>query len=394
MWYNRSMKTVVKIKLLPDPDVSEALRETLTLANQAANFAAHVASDRGISKFYDLRKVTYGDIKEMGLGSQIAQHAVKKAVDAAKTRKGNAKSGRYGKKDSPRYQKIMGKPVTFRDDAAHPFDDRNLSWNHEKKTISIWTTRGRLVIPFTGEAGQLRALAGHRQGESDLMVDRQGRWFLIATLDYSDPDLIEPDGFIGVDMGIAVIAATATDSRQHGKSYSGKTLKNNRAKNRRLRTRLQKKGTKSAKRLLKKRTLKESRYAKDVNHQISKKIVSEAKRTGRGVAVEKLTGIRDRVRHRKPQRDTFYGWSYGQLGEFLSYKARREGIPFIEVDPHYTSQECSRCGHTTKENRATQESFRCVECGLSLNADTNAAINIARRGTVEWQVAVNQPNVA
>ncbi len=226
------------------------------------------------------------------------------------------------------------------------------------------------------------------------MVDRQGRWFLIATLDYSDPDLIEPDGFIGVDMGVAVIAATATDSCQHGKSYSGKTLKNNRAKNRRLRTRLQKKGTKSAKRLLKKRTLKESRYAKDVNHQISKKIVSEAKRTGRGVAVEKLTGIRDRVRHRKPQRDTFYGWSYGQLGEFLSYKARREGIPFIEVDPHYTSQECSRCGHTTKENRATQESFRCVECGLSLNADTNAAINIARRGTVEWQVAVNQPNVA
>ena len=44
----------------------------------------------------------------------------------------------------------------------------------------------------------------------------------------------------------------------------------------------------------------------------------------------------------------------------------------------YTSQTCSRCGNIDKENRQTQETFVCTKCGFKLNADHNAAINIAR----------------
>lgn len=61
---------------------------------------------------------------------------------------------------------------------------------------------------------------------------------------------------------------------------------------------------KSAKRLLKKRRRKESRFAADTNHRIAKQIVTEAERTGRGIALEDLGGIRDRVRLRRPQRVT------------------------------------------------------------------------------------------
>lgn len=110
---------------------------------------------------------------------------------------------------------------------------------------------------------------------------------------------------------------------------------------RELRQKLQKKNTKSAKRLLRKRARTESRFAADVNHQISKRIVAEAERTGRGIAVEELTGIRERVRLRKPQRATHASWAFAQLGVFLSYKAARAGVPLVHVDPAYTSQRCT-----------------------------------------------------
>ena len=72
--------------------------------------------------------------------------------------------------------------------------------------------------------------------------------------------------------------------------------------------------------------------------------MTEAARTGRGIAVEKLTGIRDRVRLRKPQRVTLHAWAFHQLGAFPVYKARRAGVPLVEVDPRYTSQTCAGCG--------------------------------------------------
>ncbi|MFI6495377.1 hypothetical protein ACIBK0_50025, partial [Streptomyces sp. NPDC050564] len=56
----------------------------------------------------------------------------------------------------------------------------------------------------------------------------------------------------------------------------------------------------SAKRRLKKRRRKEARRARDINHKIAKHVVAEAERTGRGIALEDLTGIRERVRLAKP----------------------------------------------------------------------------------------------
>jgi putative transposase len=163
-----------------------------------------------------------------------------------------------------------------------------------------------------------------------------------------------------------------------------------RHRNQRLRAKLQKKGTKSAKRLLKKRRRKEARFAADVNHSISKRIVAEAKRTGRGIALEDLQGIRGRVRLRKPQRATLHSWAFHQLGRFITYKARRAGVVVVQVDPAFTSQACSACGHVDRANRQDQANFCCQSCGFAGHADWNAACNIAERGGVGW-AAVNQP---
>lgn len=71
-------------------------------------------------------------------------------------------------------------------------------------------------------------------------------------------------------------------------------------------------------------------------------------------------------------------WSYYELQNMIEYKAKREGIIVEYIDPAFTSQTCSRCGNVDKENRQTQEKFKCTKCGFELNADHNASINIAR----------------
>jgi IS605 OrfB family transposase len=189
------------------------------------------------------------------------------------------------------------------------------------------------------------------------------------------------NGFLGVDLGIVNIATTSDGDRM-----SGSRLNRYRRRQLRLRKRLQAKKTASARRLLKVRRRKEARFAADVNHQVSKRIVAEAERTGRGIAVERLTGIRDRVRLRKPQRATLHTWAFAQLGQYIRYKAERAGVGFVEVDPAYTSQTCAQpgCGHIDRKNRRSQAVFICCQCGVVAHADHNAACNIAQRGAVSW----------
>ncbi|WP_369408687.1 RNA-guided endonuclease InsQ/TnpB family protein [Herbidospora daliensis] len=224
-------------------------------------------------------------------------------------------------------------------------------------------------------------LSEHRKGESDL-IHRDGMWFLHATCDLPDVEVVNPVAFVGVDLGIANIATTSD-----GVLYVGKTLRAVRHRHRELRRRLQTKKTKSAKRLLKRRSRKESRFATDTNHVISNRIVTEAKRTGRGISLEDLSGIRERVRLRKPQRVTLHSWNFHQLGSFIAYKAARLGVPLVHVDPACTSRECSTCGHVDIKNRPDQATFSCTSCGFAEHADVNAARDIASRGAMGWAVS-------
>ncbi|MER5185520.1 transposase, partial [Streptomyces sp. NPDC002896] len=140
----------------------------------------------------------------------------------------------------------------------------------------------------------------------------------------------------------------------------------------------------SARRRLASRSRKEQRHATHVNHRISKEIVSVAQRTGRGIAVEQLDGIRERVRLRRDQRATLSSWPFHQLGQHLAYKAQRAGVPFLEVDAAYTSQRCPRCRHTEKANRPTRDNFRCRRCGLAGPADHVAGVNVRDRARSAW----------
>ena len=147
-----------------------------------------------------------------------------------------------------------------------------------------------------------------------------------------------------------------------------------------LRQRLQKRDSKSAKRHLRKLSGREARFKKNTNHVISKRIVHKAKAHGRGIAIEELRHIRTRTeaRLRHSQRSRHSSWAFGQLRQFLSYKAAQASVPLHTVDPRHTSRTCHVCGHCAKANRKSQASFVCQSCGVACNADINAALNISR----------------
>ena len=189
------------------------------------------------------------------------------------------------------------------------------------------------------------------------------------------------DTALGIDLGVSNIA---TDS--DGKAHSGKAIKNVRYRHRRLRNKLQRLGTLGSRRRLRKLSGQERRFAKHVNHCLSKRIVAKAERTKRAIALEELTHIRTRVRARRSQRATLHSWAFAQLMAFISYKAQLRGVPVHFVDPRNTSRTCPACGHCAKENRKTQASFVCTSCGFAGPADVIAAGNIASRA------AVNRPH--
>jgi putative transposase len=383
----RGVKQVIKLRMLPSEAQAAALAETLQTCNAAAVWLPQQMHTAHVFRKIDAQQCFYTELRDrFGLAAQPAIRVIGKVANAYTTLRSNLAAGNYGPPGSLRRAHVQGTPINFRADAAQPFDARCLSWQipdavgARHATVSIWTTRGRLRhVRVVAAPRDLWKLSARSVGETDLIC-RDGKWFLHATIDAPIAPLLKPaNGFLGVDMGIVNVATTSD-----GTHITGARLNRHRKRQMRLRKRLQAKKTSPARRLLKKRRRKEARFAADVNHQISRRIVAEAERTGRGIAVEQLSGIRERVRLRKPQRTTLHSWSFAQLGSFLGYKAGRSGVAFVQVDSAYTSQTCSRCRHVDKRNRRSQAVFKCGRCGFVGHADHNAAINIAVRGVERW----------
>jgi putative transposase len=248
--------------------------------------------------------------------------------------------------------------------------------------VSIWTLRGRRRIGFVcGERQRGLLERALRCGECDLRLLSDGRWMLDITVEVNAPDTYEPEDWLGVDLGVVNIARLRRPPRRG-------QLNGLRRRHRRVRGRLQAKQTRSARRRLRRRSGRERRFATDVNHRIANELVRRAERTGRGIALEDLKGIRGRIRAPRSQRGALHSWAFGQLKQLIVYKAQLAAVPVnADVDPRNTSRQCPRCGHTNKRNRFSQAQFRCVECGHRGHADHIAACNIAGRA------AVSRPNV-
>ncbi len=355
------MKLTAQIKLLPNPNQAELLRQTLEIANAACNYISEQAWEHRTFRQYPLHRLTYSDVRaNYTLAAQVVVRCISKVADAYKT---------------DRKLRRVFKPL-----GAIAFDNRILSYDFEHMEVSIWTAAGRQHISFTCGQKQMELLTGQR-GESDLCLVK-GKFYLFAACNVETPQPVNVTGVIGVDLGIVNLA---TDS--DGQGFDGKAIEKNRRIFAHRRARLQKKTTKSAKRKLKKLSGKQKRFQKHINHFISKRLVQKAQDTCRAIALEDLSGIR-KAPVRRQQRARHHNWAFYQLRKFIEYKAEREGIPVFFVDPRNTSRTCPECGCVDKANRVGQGSFSCISCGLSAPADIVAAVNIAARAVV------NQPMVS
>lgn len=353
------MKLTVKVKLLPTEDEKQSLLRTMKQFNAACNYISKAAFEGSVFGQVTLHRLLYRNVRDQfGLSAQFAVRAIGKVNESYKAER-----------------KHMH---VFREHSAVVYDDRLLSFR-ALSLASILTVDGRRKIPVAfGEYARLEQRRILNQAD---LIYSKGKFFLCLVIDLPDGILMPSTGYLGVDTGIVNLATDST-----GESFSGADVDAVRIKTTKLKRALQSKGTKSAKRHLKKLSGRERRFKRCTNHVIAKRIVTKAKGTLNDIAIEDLSGFKATVR--KADRERFGKWAFDELRRFVEYKAQVAGIAVVAVDPRNTSRTCSQCGYCDKKNRKTQAEFRCIQCGFSLNADHNAALNIASRA------AVNRPIVS
>jgi len=355
MWHANPMKQTIALKLETTQEQFDALLETMEAFNAGCNRVAELAFEKHSANKIALQTFVYAELRErFKLSSQMAIRCIGKACDA--------------------YKRDKSLQPTFDPHGAMVYDERVMNIK-DAAHVSLLTLRGRIVVPMRYGAYQATRLA-MQKGQADLIL-KNGVFYLHVCIDMPTPPPIETEGFLGVDLGIVEIATDST-----GNHYSGEAVKRRRTRVRTHRGLLQCKQTHSAKKRLRKIARRQSRFVRDTNHCISKKIVATALALQKALSLEDLSGIRERGSTvSKAMRWLLGNWAFDQLKHFLSYKAEAVGLRVVFVDPRNTSRTCSECGYCDKANRKSQSQFKCLQCGFDTNADFNASRNIEARAS-------------
>jgi putative transposase len=315
-----------------------------------------VATRTGVRRAYDIHRECYHSIKgQTGLTANYVVRAIARVAQS------------FGRKRPPK---------EFRPTSLDLDKDlvRLIPWN---ETVSIATLAGRQKIKLRLGNYQRHLLKGQRPTAGHLAYDRKHKTFhLHFVIDIETPEAPATSGYLGLDLGINRIATLSTSG-----PISGKKLNRLREVRQRTRSSLQAKGTEGAQRTLKRLSGKQARMMRDVNHCLSKEIVREAKEKNLAIALEDLTGIRDRCAHKGRRMRSMLGrWAFHELRTFVTYKALQAGVGVVLIDPRKTSQTCSACGQLGSRRKHL---FSCGSCGHMADADHNAAHNIARAGAAK-----------
>lgn len=288
-----------KVKLVPTSEEKSILLETMEIFNEACDKISAYAFSEKAFDIYSLHKIVYHEIRsEFHLPAQLTIRAIAKVVESYKLDKSAIH--------------------LFRKRGCLIYDSRILAIKSED-TLSLTTLSGRLNIKI-----QSRMPLIHRssfRNQMDLIYVR-GSFYLNLVYEVPEAPELDPQGFLGVDIGIANLAAISD-----GELMSGESSRKVRRRYKQIRGKLQRVGTKSAKKHLKKISRKESANKAHQNHCISKAIVLAAKGTNRAIAIEDLKGIRSVETVSKRHREERDHWAFYQLQTFIQYKAKIAGVP-------------------------------------------------------------------
>jgi putative transposase len=372
------MKQVLTVscKLEVSPEQSIKIDGTLQAFAAACEYVNQTVAPT-LTNELAMQSLVYHEVRaRFGLSAQLAIHAIRRVSGNRKT----------SKKD--------GKPVNSFAPTSATYDARTFSFREKDWTVSLTTIDGRERFVLAIGNYQLGLLKGQKPKTATLCKRKDGSYYLNIQLESEPPEPEKTTKVLGCDLGRTDIVVTS-----EGDKFSGKEITKVRNHYANLRANIQEKasrGTRSSRRrcreLLKRLSGKERRFQELVNHTISHRLVTKAKANNQAIALEDLTGIRERTNQMprsKKERRLSNSWAFYQLRQFLTYKAIKHGVRLLIIDPRYTSQTCHKCSHINPvrgESYRSGKSFACGHCGWRGDADLNGSKNIATLG-----VLVNVP---
>lgn len=354
------------VRVETTPDQSKTLSDTCSAYLDCCNMVSKTVWEHRTLSQKALNQLVYRRLRdEYHVGAQMAQSSINRVIGNYRTIK--AMHGSPWATSQPEYHS-PGYDLVWNRDYSILKDGR----------LSVNTLEGRIKVPVDwthmpepycrGKFGTAR------------LLNRNGKWLLLIPSTVELPEPSRPQQVVGVDLGIRFLA-TSYDSEGRTVFYDGKEVKSKREHYKRLRASLQKRGTRSARRRLRNIGKRENRWMRDVNHQVSKALVSRQSKPTL-FALENLEGVRHATEKVRVQdRYVQVSWAFYQLRQMIEYKAKKAGHSVIVVDPRHTSQTCPKCGTVRKVNRDKRlHEYHCSNCGYRSNDDRVAAMNIQRLG--------------
>jgi IS605 OrfB family transposase len=352
----------VSCKLQVPVELRQEIDRTLQGFADACNQILEVAKRENCRNATKLHHLTYYTVKlTTGLKANHVCQAIRRVV-------GNMKAVKQVHKFRPTSISLDARVFVYRESDQH---------------VGITLMSKRVWLPLSIGNYQLALLRGQTPTSATLVKRRNGDYYIQIAVELDTPPTGKTPKVIGVDLGRRDIATTSTN-----KAWKGTQLQATRDRYSRVRASLQSKRTRGSRRLLKRLSGREARFQKNINHSISRQLVNEAKTIDAALAFEDLTDIRKSLNtqpRNKTERRRTNNWAFYQLCRFVTYKAILAGVPVVFVPPAYTSQTCSRCHHIHPEKGKSYRNgkvFKCNHCGLEVDADRNAANNIATLGAV------------
>lgn len=337
------------------------------------------------TNFYRVNQVFYPELRSLGVKAQMAQSSVKEVISKYSTIETQLKRRPYKYKDGEGWHRIqkdlswLQKRIFFKKLTLTLVANRD--WSFTKRLVSINTLGKRVRCEY--EHSVVDNLSSDIKLGGAKLVLKNKKWFLhiATTQEVPEFDKSQPSMVVGIDRGLRFI--TTSYDGQNTRFISGKQILRIRNHYKKLRVRLQSKGTKSARRRLKALAGRETRWMTDVNHRLSKALVQSVGPNSLFV-LEDLTDI-------SFERD-LGNWAFYQFEEFLIYKAKAIGSLVLKVNAAYTSQRCPRCGKVDKSQRNHElHEYKCT-CGYRSNDDRTGAINIYGLGR-RWISGENNPRI-
>ena len=368
---------MIVCKINPTPEQVAKIEATLQAFADACNYINEVVEPK-ITHNVTIQNQVYGEVRErFELASNLAIRAINRVSANRKT------------------AKRMNKPVRKFLPTSADYDARIFSFRKKDWSVSLTLVGGRerfLVDVGSYQKGKLSAFV---PTSATLVKHQNGTYSVNIQVKNDAPSPQKSQGVIGVDLGRRDVAVSS-----EGESFSGQRITEIRDRYSRARAPLQKKavarrrapaslteGTRStrrrAKKILQRLSGRERRFQSWVNHNVSSSLVGKAKQSERSIAIEDLTGIRERTNEQprnKTERRRSNSWAFFQLRMFLDYKALGAGVEVIKVNPAYTSQTCHQCLniHPVKgKSYRSGKTFSCGHCHWKGDADFNGA-NVIR----------------